>query len=535
MATLREMTELTRTLLVVGALVFVGLLAMGRGDSRAQEVGPGVAMGADPGVESVTEIAISAGTRARGLLGVLAILGAAWVMSENRRGIAARTVVGGMVLQLVLGLLLFRWEGGRRGLDLAEAFVVGVLDCAVQGAAFVFGDQLTDPAGPVGFVFAFRVLPTIVFVAALFAVLYHLGVMQRVVGACAWVMARAMGSSGAESLNTAASLFLGQTEAPLTIRPYLPGLTRSELFVVMVSGMALVSGGVLGAYLGAGASARDLLAAIVLTAPAAIYLAKIVVPETGVPETLGRLRQEAASTDANVLDAAARGTREGMLLAVNVAAMLIAFLALIALLNKGLGWAGSLAGYEGFSLQKILGMVLAPVAWLIGVPWGDCPAVGGLLGTRAVTNELIAYQALGELRGVLQPRSYMLATIALCGFANLSSIGILLGGIGALVPERRGSWRRWGFGASWWRRWRTCFRRRSRGCCDERDALRPGDGGGGGDPACGGPGAAHGGDPGVGAGGVRGRAAGHDGDPLRGDSAFPGADGAGAWGTALDG
>jgi CNT family concentrative nucleoside transporter len=269
--------------------------------------------------------------------------------------------------------------------------------------------------------------------------------MQVVVKACAWVMARAMRSSGAESLNTAASLFLGQTEAPLTIRPFLNGLTRSELFVVMVSGMALVSGGVLGAYLGAGAAARDLLTAIVMTAPATIFLSKIAVPETDTPATLGSLQHDPGTPDANLLDAAARGTREGMLLAANVAAMLIAFLALITLANKGISWAGGLAGFEGLSLQRILGYVLAPVAWIIGVPWADCLEVGGLLGTRAITNELIAYGDLGALRDQIGGRSYALATIALCGFANLSSIGIQLGGIGALVPERRTELARLGF------------------------------------------------------------------------------------------
>jgi CNT family concentrative nucleoside transporter len=286
-------------------------------------------------------------------------------------------------------------------------------------------------------VFAFRVLPTIVFAAALFAVLYHLGVMQVVVRVFAWVTARVLGSSGAETLNAAASIFLGQTEAPLVIRPYLSRLTRSELAVVMVSGMGLVSGGILGAYLAAGCASRDLLTAILMSFPATIYLTKIVVPETGTPETLGTTRPADERIDRNVLDAAARGTREGLMLAANVAAMLISFTALVALVNMGLAGLGGLLGYDDLSLQGLLGLALEPLAWLLGVPRADCRAVGGLLGTRTVLNELVAYGDLGRLKDVLAPKSFAVATIALCGFANISSIGIQLGGIGALIPERR--------------------------------------------------------------------------------------------------
>lgn len=375
--------------------------------------------------------------RARGLLGVVAVLALCVALSEDRRAIPLRAVGWGLALQTAAGLFLLRVPAGRAALGQAERFVEGVLDCAIQGSAFVFGDALTRVDGPAGFVFAFRVLPTIIFVSALFAVLYHLGIMQVIVRAIAWGMARLMGSSGAESLNAAASIFLGQTEAPLTIRPYLPRLTQSELMVVMVSGMGLVSGGVLGAYIGAGARAGDLLTAVLMAAPATIFLSKILVPEREVPETLGSVRLNDERPDANLLDAAARGTREGMLLAANVAAMLIAFLALIALANLGLGGLGRLAGVDGLSLQKMLGWLLAPVAWLMGVPWQDCRAVGGLLGTRAILNEMIAYGDLGRLRGQITDRSYALATIALCGFANISSIGIQIGGIGALMPGRR--------------------------------------------------------------------------------------------------
>jgi CNT family concentrative nucleoside transporter len=385
--------------------------------------------------------------RARALGGYVLILAVVYAFSANRRAVSWRTLGGGVALQWALAVFLLTVPAGRTVLEAAERFVEQVLACAIEGSAFVFGPKLTDPAGPAGFVFAFRVLPTIIFVAALFAVLYHLGIMQRVVGACAWVMLRIMRVSGAESLNTAASLFLGQTEAPLTIRPFLPNLTRSELLVVMVSGMALVSGGVLGAYLGAGATARDLLTAILVTAPATIFLSKLYLPETETPETLGSLGAHDERPDLNVLAAASRGTREGLELALNVAAMLIAFLALIALLNGAIGVAGRQFGWEGLTLQELLGRVLAPVAWLMGVPSRDTSHVGALLGTRAITNELIAYGDLGLLKDVLMPRSYTIATIALCGFSNLSSIGIQLGGIGALMPHRRDDLARLGFRA----------------------------------------------------------------------------------------
>ena len=375
--------------------------------------------------------------RYRGLLGVAVILLAAVVFSEDRRRIAPRMVIGGLAMQVVLGFVLLRSAVGQRVLEGAAAWVDAVLACSHEGARFVFGDRLVDPGGPVGFVFAFRVLPTIVFVSALFAVLYHLGIMQQVVRAFAWVTARILGSSGAETLNAAASIFLGQTEAPLVVRPYLARLTRSELAVVMVSGMGLVSGGVLGAYMAAGCDLRDLLTAILMSFPATIFLTKMFIPEEGTPETLGTLRVSAERIDANVLDAAARGTREGMLLAANVGAMLVSFIALVALANLALGWCGGLFGHPGLSLQFLLGLAFAPFAWLIGVPGPDCAAVGGLLGERTVLNELIAYVDLGRLRATLSPKAFFVATIAMCSFANISSIGIQLGGIGALIPARR--------------------------------------------------------------------------------------------------
>jgi concentrative nucleoside transporter, CNT family len=370
--------------------------------------------------------------RIRGFLGMLAILGVAAFLSDNRSAISRRVVLWGLALQWGFALLVLRVPAGIKVLEHAGNGVEKILECALEGAGFVFGSALVNPQGPGGFVFGFRVLPTVIFVAALFAVLYHLGVMQWIVRGFAVVMAWLMGTSGAETLNVAASLFLGQTEAPLTIRPYLPRLTRSELLTVMTSGMAHVSGGVMAAYLAFGIEARHILTAVIMTAPGAIMLSKILVPETEIPETMGSVSSAEKSTDANLLDAASRGTRDGLHLALNIAAMLISFLGLVALVNMGLS-------YLGTSLQGIVGWAMAPVAYLLGVPWEDCKAIGKLLGTRTVLNELIAFKDLGELKAkhLLIDRSVVIASFALCGFANISSIGIQLGGIGALAPERR--------------------------------------------------------------------------------------------------
>jgi CNT family concentrative nucleoside transporter len=378
--------------------------------------------------------------RARGILGILAILGVAVFLSENRQAISRRVVFWGLVLQWAFAIMVLRVPAGIRAMRAAGEAAQTILDCALAGASFVFGSVLVDPKGPAGSVFAFRLLPTVIFVAALFAVLYHLGLMQWVLHLFAVVMAWLMGTSGAESLNVAASLFLGQTEAPLTIRPYLPRLTKSELLTVMTSGMAHVSGGIMALYFSYGVEPRHIITAVIMTAPGAILLSKLLVPETEVPETLGHVRPAKLEADANVLDAAARGTRDGLHLALNIAAMLIAFLGLIALVNLGLGLLGT-------SLQAIFGWMLAPVAYLLGVPWEDCRAVGGLLGTRTVTNELIAYQELGKQKEQLIARSFVISSFALCGFANFSSIGIQLGGIGALAPERRRDLARLGFRA----------------------------------------------------------------------------------------
>jgi CNT family concentrative nucleoside transporter len=378
--------------------------------------------------------------RVRGVVGMLAILGTAVFLSENRRAISGRVVFWGLALQWGFALLVLRVPQGVEVLRQTGDAIEAMLDCALAGSNFVFGPKLVDRGGPAGFVFAFRVLPTVIFVAALFAVLYHLGIMQRIVRLFAVVMAWLMGTSGAESLNVAASLFLGQTEAPLTIRPYLARLTDSELLTVMTAGMAHVSGGVMAAYFAYGVEPRHVITAVIMTAPGSILLSKLLLPETGMPETLGKVRATNELQDTNVLEAVARGTRDGLHLALNIAAMLIAFLGLIALINLGLDRLGT-------SLQDLFGWILAPVAYMMGVPWSDCRAVGALLGTRTALNELIAFEQLGHLRSTLLDRSVTIASFALCGFANFSSIGIQLGGIGALAPERRRDLARLGFRA----------------------------------------------------------------------------------------
>jgi CNT family concentrative nucleoside transporter len=305
-----------------------------------------------------------------------------------------------------------------------------------------FGDLITDKAHPAaGAIFAFQVLPTIIFISAFFAVLYHIGLMQIIIRGMAWIMLKTMRISGAESMNVAASIFMGQTEAPLTIRPFLSKATRSELMTIMTSGMAHVSGGIMAMYIAQGVEARHLLSAVIMTSPGTILLAKMMVPETEVPATEGKvvIPKDELHADENFIGAIARGTIDGGKLALNVAIMLISFLALVALLDMMLGWVHGLSYMHWVppGLGLILGFFFRPVAWVIGVPWQDCGAIGTLLGTRMALNEVIAYISLGAQKAALLPRSFTIATFALCGFANLGSIGMQIGGIGALVPERR--------------------------------------------------------------------------------------------------
>ncbi len=382
--------------------------------------------------------------RLTGLLGIVAILGIAVLFSTNRRAIRLKTVAWGVGLQFFFAILVLRTSAGQTTFRWVGDKITRLLAFAHFGSSFVFG-QLGTPGNTLA-IFAFQVLPTIIFIAALFAILYYLGVMQIIVLAFAKVMTRLMGASGAESLNVAASIFMGQTEAPLTIRPFLSAMTRSELMTVMTSGMAHISGGIMAAYIAFGVEARHLLTAVIMTAPGTIMLAKMFVPETEEPKTAGEVKIKIEKTDVNIIDAAARGTGEGLHLAMNVGAMLISFLALIALLNALLGHV-PLWGGQHLSLEWIFGHIAAPLAWLMGVPWKDCFSVGNLLGTRLTLNELIAYSKLGTMKASLDPRSFVIATFALCGFANFSSIGIQLGGIGALAPDRKHDLARLGFRA----------------------------------------------------------------------------------------
>ena len=378
--------------------------------------------------------------RFTGVLGILAVLLAAYLGSTNRKQIRWRTVAWGLGLQFTFAFLVLRFSFGQQAMSLAGGVVNSMLGSTAAGTKVLFG-ALGTPNSSLGSIFAFQVLPTIIFISAFFAVLYHIGVMQILIRAMAWVMLKTMRISGAESMNVAASIFMGQTEAPLTIRPFLKGATRSELMTIMTSGMAHVSGGIMAAYIAQGIEARHLLSAVIMTSPGTILMAKMLVPETETPATEGRvvIPKDEMHKEENLIGAIARGTIDGGKLAMNVGIMLISFLALVALLDGLLGWTHSLAYMHWVpgSLGQILGFVFAPVAWLIGVPWHDCGAIGNLLGTRMALNEFIAYISLGAQKAALAPRSFTIATFALCGFANLGSIGMQIGGIGALVPERR--------------------------------------------------------------------------------------------------
>jgi CNT family concentrative nucleoside transporter len=362
--------------------------------------------------------------RFTGLLGLFTFLCVAYAFSTNRKAIRWRTVAWGLGLQFVFAVLVIKWTLGQRILRAASTAVTSALGHAADGSTLVFG-PLGDPHSPLN-VFAFAVLPTIIFVSAFFAIMYHIGVMQKIIKVVAWVMQRTMGTSGAESTNVAASIFMGQTEAPLTIRPFLSGATNSELMTIMTSGMAHVSGGIMAAYIRFGINAGT-----------------VQMPPS----------EEHASE--NFVGAIARGTIDGGALAFNVAIMLISFLALVGLLNATMTGVSNFAWAHGHipfphTLNAILGFFGAPVAWLIGIPWHEAKAIGNLLGTRAVLNEFVAYTQLGLMKtgpGALSPRTFSIATFALCGFANLGSIGMQIGGIGALVPNRRNDLARLGFRA----------------------------------------------------------------------------------------
>jgi len=374
------------------------------------------------------------------VLGLLVILLLAWLMSENRRKMNYRLIASGIVLQLVLAVTLLWTEPGQYVFQGAREFFNRLIGFSNAGAEFVFGGTFKDHQ------FAFSVLPQLIFISSLTAVLFHLGVLQRIVKGMAWVMVRVMDTSGTESLAAAAEVFVGMTESPLVIRPYLDTMTRSELMAMMTAGLGTVAGSVMALYISWGIDAGHLMAASLMAAPASLVIAKIMVPETEPSVTKGTVSIEIPREDVNVLDAACRGATDGLRLALNVAAMLIAFIALVAFLNWVLSLSAAWGGPE-LSLERLFGWVFSPLAWLLGVEWKDAQIVGQLLGKKIVLNELIAYNDLRQLREVLSPRSFVIATYALCGFANFASVAVLIGGVGGLAPARRTVFARYGLRA----------------------------------------------------------------------------------------
>jgi concentrative nucleoside transporter, CNT family len=439
--------------------------------------------GAPPGTEPVRpqhergvalrglgdEVDVPLHQRLLSILGMVVMLLLAWLLSVDRRVVQWRIILWGMGLQLAFALFILKTPMGVAIFAALNDVVLALLQFTNEGARFLFGNlvewtvPVSAPDGTIGLVaetgasFAFSVLPTIIFFSSLMTVLYHMGIMQGAVRAMAWVMMRTMGTSGAETLSAAGNIFVGQTEAPLLIKPFIERMTMSELMAVMTGGFATVAGGVMAAYVGMLVFffpdiAGHLLAASVMSAPAALVVAKLMYPEQGEPVTRSSLRIDVPSEDANVIDAAARGAGEGMTLAFNVGAMLLAFIALIAMFNAILGlvagWLGietvlqgwgALAAGQSLTLEIILGWLLAPLAWVMGVPWTDAVAVGSLLGIKTVANEFVAYLRLADLLAAdaLSPRSVIITTYALAGFANFSSIAIQIGGIGGIAPSRR--------------------------------------------------------------------------------------------------
>jgi concentrative nucleoside transporter, CNT family len=384
------------------------------------------------------------------LLGIFVMIGIAVLISRDRKRIKWRTVGAGLALQLTFALLVLKTKPGEVFFSTLNIFVMGLLDFTKAGSSFIFGGLVTDMKS-FGFIFAFQVLPTIIFFSSLMGVLYYLGIMQKVVQLVAKVIIKVMGTSGAETLVASANIFMGHTEAPLLVKPYIETMTRSELLAVMTAGFATIAAGVMAAYVGIlsgtfPAVAGHLLTASVISAPAALMFSKIIIPETEQAETLGTVKMDMPRTDANIIDAAANGAGLGLQLALNVGAMLLAFIALIAMLNYGLGLIGWFINllfgtHITLSFEAIFGTIFSPVAWILGVPWKDCPVVGNLLGKVLVINEFVAYSELGNMLqkniACLSPRSVMIAVYALCGFANFSSIAIQIGGIGSLAPSRR--------------------------------------------------------------------------------------------------
>ena len=384
-----------------------------------------------------------------GLFGLAVLISVAYAFSGHKSSVDWKQIAAGVGLQIVFAVIVIMVPGGREFFDFISRVFVKVIDFAMAGSAFIFGDLAS--ANEFGFIFAFQVLPTIIFFASLMGVLYHIGLMQKIVQGMAWVMQKVLGVSGSESLSVAANVFIGQTEAPLVVRPYIAKMTESELFTMMVGGMATIAGAVLAAYIAmlGGTDevqrlfyARHLLAASVMAAPATIVIAKLLRPETDESLTKGTVHLEVEKTATNVIEAAANGASDGVKLALNVGGMILAFIALITMINFPLAWIGQITGLESLigqtlSLSVILGFILSPLAWIIGIPWSEATIVGGLIGEKMVINEFVAYMHLSEIKQTLSEHSVLISTYALCGFANFSSIAIQLAGIGGLAPNRR--------------------------------------------------------------------------------------------------
>ncbi|PAE25258.1 MULTISPECIES: NupC/NupG family nucleoside CNT transporter [Bacillaceae] len=371
-----------------------------------------------------------------GIFGIIVVLGIAFLLSSNRRAISVRTVAGGLAIQLIFAFLVLKWEGGRKGLEWLTMKVNDIINYANQGINFLFGGLFTDESG-ITFVFALQVLPVVIFFSSLISVLYYLRIMQFFIKILGGGLAKLLGTRKAESMSAAANIFVGQTEAPLVIRPFIANMTKSELFAVMTGGLASVAGSVLIGYSLLGVPLEYLLAASFMAAPAGLVLAKVMLPETEDKEEPKEFEMEVDSDSANVIDAAAKGASVGLELALNIGAMLLAFIALVALINGLLGWVGGLFGLEGLTLEIILGYVFSPLAFAIGVPWSEAVQAGNYIGQKLILNEFVAYSAFAPDIPTLSDKTVAIVSFALCGFANISSLGILLGGLGGLAPNRR--------------------------------------------------------------------------------------------------
>ncbi len=383
-----------------------------------------------------------------GLLGLACLFGLGMLLSENREAIRWRTIGGAFAFQALIGLTVFYIPQGRTALLKLTLVVENIIDAGRQGIAFLFGGLVSGNVEGLGFIFAFNVLPIIIFFASLIAVLYHIGVMHWVVRLIGGALRAILGTSRAESLSAAANIFVGQTEAPLVVRPFIPRMTPSELFAIMVGGLASVAGSVLAGYAAMGADMRYLLAACFMAAPGGLLYAKLIRPETDEPVNTDTVPDTPEERPVNLFDAAATGAASGMKLALNVGAMLLAFIGLIAVVNLALSTMGAWwFDNEALSMQGILGWLFAPLAWVIGIPWEEAARGGSLIGQKFVLNEFVAFSQYREWMDSFSPRSQAIVTVALCGFANLSSIAILLGGLGGMAPSRRPEIARFGLKA----------------------------------------------------------------------------------------